>query len=465
MTLLDTGYRPRRIPRVPNYTRQRRSELGMLLLACAITILAYILASLGQYATIPTNLSWILVAMISFPIIIHVANLYLVPLADPVIMPIVAFLNGLGFVMITRLNHQQALLQGTWTALGVVAYVVTLVVVTRSDLLDRYRFLFALMGLGLLVLPLAPGIGENINGARLWIRVGPISFQPVELAKLALAIFFASYFVEKREVLIGRKGVAGIKDNFNLRVLGPIATAWIASLMIMTLERDVGFSLMLFLVFIITLWIATARLSYLVGGSLLFGVGAIAASKLFGQVNERITIWIDPWKYAETIGYQIVQAQYALGSGGLGGTGLGQGHPTLIPVVTSDFIYAAIGEEMGLLGTTAVLMAFLLLVGAGIRASLRATSPFSSLVTASFTLILGLQSFFIMAGVVRLLPLTGVTLPFVAYGGSSLISNYVLVAVLMRVSNEGNELELVSIDELANPNRPRWSKRPIPAPG
>ncbi len=438
LTLLETGYSTRRRPRLPHYTRARRGELGMLVLASVITIFAYILASLGKYSTMPADLSLVLVAMLLFPIVIHVANLYLVPYADPIIMPVVAFLNGIGFVMISRLNHLQAPLQGTWTALGVVAYIGTLLVIKKSEVLDRYRFIFAVLGIGLLLMPLVPGLGENINGARLWIRLGPMSFQPVELAKLALAIFFASYFIEKRELLSGGSGAAGLRQGFNLRVLGPIVTAWAASLMIMTAERDVGFSLMLFLVFIITLWIATSCVTYLLGGTLLFAVGAVVASKLFAQVNERITIWINPWKYAETIGYQIVQAQYALGSGGLSGTGLGLGHPTLIPVVTSDFIYAAIGEEMGLLGTTAILLAFLLLVGAGIRASQRARSPFSSLLGAAFTLIIGLQSFFIMAGVVRLLPLTGVTLPFVAYGGSSLISNYILVAVLMRISNEGN---------------------------
>ncbi|MDA8207463.1 MAG: FtsW/RodA/SpoVE family cell cycle protein, partial [Actinomycetota bacterium] len=341
-----------------------------------------------------------------------------------------------------RLDRPEALLQGIWTAVGVGAYIVTLLIVRRTEILDKYRYLFALLGLGLLVLPLAPGIGENINGARLWVHFGPMSFQPVELAKLALAVFFASYFIEKQDLLSGGLGASGRKFTLNIRVLGPLLAAWLGSLMIMTAERDVGFSLMLFLVFIITLWVATSRISYLVAGSALFAVGAVVASKLFGQVNERIVIWLDPWKYAETIGYQIVQAQYALGAGGLSGTGLGRGHPTLIPVVSSDFIFAAIGEEMGLLGTTAIVIAFVLLVGAGIRAAQRSSSPFASLLAASFTLIIGLQSFFIMAGIVRLLPLTGVTLPFVAYGGSSLVSNYILVAVLMRISNESSEPDL-----------------------
>lgn len=197
---------------------------------------------------------------------------------------------------------------------------------------------------------------------------------------------------------------------------------------------------------------ATSRIRYLFGGSILFVLGALGASNLFTQVNVRVTIWIDPWKYAQGIGYQIVQAQYALAAGGISGTGLGRGHPTIIPVVTSDFIFAAIGEEMGLLGTSAIVMAFLLIVGIGIRAALRAKSPFGSLIAAIFTMIIGLQSFFIMGGIVRLLPLTGVTLPFVAYGGSSLISNYILISILMRISDEGNRP-----DELENELKSRRS--------
>ena len=439
MTLLAAGQEAGRGRHLPRYTRERRAEAGMLIIAVAITVFAYILASIGKYSVMPANLVPILVAMIALMGIVHVANLFLAPHADAIIMPLVALLNGLGYVMIARLDPPQALLQGIWTAVGVTAYIVTLLVVRRTEFLDKYRYLFALLGLGLLVLPLAPGIGENINGARLWVHFGPLSFQPVELAKLALAVFFASYFIEKQDLLSGGLGSSGRKFTLNVRVLGPILAAWLGSLLIMTAERDVGFSLMLFLVFIITLWVATARISYLVAGSVLFAVGAVVASKLFAQVNERMVIWLNPWKYAETIGYQIVQAQYALGAGGLSGTGLGRGHPTLIPVVSSDFIFAAIGEEMGLLGTTAVVIAFVLLVGAGIRAAQRSSSPFSSLLAASFTLIIGLQSFFIMAGIVRLLPLTGVTLPFVAYGGSSLVSNYILVAVLMRISNESGE--------------------------
>jgi cell division protein FtsW (lipid II flippase) len=263
-----------------------------------------------------------------------------------------------------------------------------------------------------------------------------VTFQPVELAKIALIIFFASYFVEKRELLTLPTVRIGNRLFTDPRPFGPVVLAWGFSLLVMTAERDVGFSLLIFVLFISMLWMATGRMTYLVVGAILFVIGAFGASHLFGHVNDRIAVWLDPWKYANGIGYQVVQGQYALGSGGLAGSGLGLGHPGLIPVATSDFIFAAIGEETGLLGTVGIVMAFLLLVGASLRTALVAKSEFAKLLAAGIAAAIGFQAFFIMAGVVRLLPLTGVTLPFVAYGGSSLLANYVLIALLIRVSDE-----------------------------
>lgn len=418
--------------------RRRSSELGLMMISIVITIAAYIIASLGQTASIPTNLIPILLALLAIAFAAHIGTRKLAPNADPVFLPIATLLNGLGFVMITRLNYHEALLQAIWSAVGVVGYLGTLLLVRNSAILDRYRYLLGIGGIGLLVLPLVPKLGVNINGVRLWIHLGPITFQPVEAAKLMLAVFFSSYFVEKRE-LLGHP-IAGNKKLtlVDLRALGPIFVAWGISLLIMTAERDIGFSLLIFLIFIITLWLATSRKSYLLLGGGLFVAGTAVASLIFAHVRERLIVWIDPWKYASTIGYQLIQGQFALGYGGVGGTGLGRGHPSIIPVVTSDYIFAAFGEEMGLLGTTAILFAFLLIVGAGLRTAIRAKNDFSKLLATSFTAIIGLQSFFIMAGIVRILPLTGVTLPFVAYGGSSLVANYVLIAVLMRISDEGN---------------------------
>ncbi len=418
--------------------RRRSTELGLLIISIVITVSAYIIAALGKTATIPGNIVPILVALLVLSLTAHVGTRILAPNADPVMLPIASLLNGLGFVMITRLDYHEAILQALWSAVGVFGYLLALYFIRNSSILDRYRYLLGVAGIALLMMPLVPKLGVNISGVRLWIHLGPLTFQPVEAAKLMLAIFFSSYFVEKREVLGHPIGGDKKVTLVEFRALGPIFAAWGISLLIMTAERDVGFSLLIFLIFIITLWLATSRKTYLILGGVLFGLGTITASLIFYHVRERLIVWFNPWKYATTIGYQLIQGQFALGFGGVGGTGLGRGHPTIIPVVASDYIFAAIGEEMGLLGTTAIVFAFLLIVGAGLRAALRARNDFSKLLAASFTAIIGLQSFFIMAGIVRLLPLTGVTLPFVAYGGSSLVANYILIAVLMRISHEGN---------------------------
>ncbi|HET9732870.1 MAG TPA: FtsW/RodA/SpoVE family cell cycle protein [Acidimicrobiales bacterium] len=415
---------------------RRTTELGLLVLTGLITVGGYILASLGRTASMPANLIPFLVALLGLLLLAHLATRWLAPRATPVILPVAAFLNGLGYVFVARLNHRDAGLQAMWTALGVAAYVATLFFVRRVQLLERYRYLIALAGIVLLLLPLAPHLGQNINGARLWVRLGPVSFQPVELAKIALAVFFASYLVEKRDLLATPTSRVGNMLLPDPRPFGPVLFMWGLSMVVMTAERDVGFSLLIFVLFVTTLWVATGRAAYLGVGAVLFAGGATLMSSLFSHVHERITVWLDPWAHANGIGYQAVQAMYALGSGGVTGTGLGLGRPQLIPVVVSDYIYAAIGEELGLLGTTLVLVAFVVLVGAGLRTAMRSRSDFSSLLATGLTAILGFQAFFIMAGVVRLLPVTGVTLPFVAYGGSSLVSNYILIALLVRISDE-----------------------------
>jgi cell division protein FtsW (lipid II flippase) len=417
---------------------RRRTELGLLALAALITVFAYVLASLGQQSRIPAHLGPFLGVVLGLGLVAHLANRRLAPMANPVFLPIASLLNGIGYVFVARLDHHQAQFQAEWSVVGVVAYIATLAVVRRSRDLDRYRYLLLLVGLGLLLTPLVPHFGENINGERLWVHFGPLSFQPVELAKLALVVFFASYFTEKRELLSMPTMRVGNRLLPDPRTLGPIFVAWGFSLLIMTAERDIGFSLLIFVVFVAMLWLATGRVAYLVLGAVLFALGAFVAAHLFAQVGERISVWLDPWKQATTNGYQPVQGLYALGSGGLTGTGLGLGHPNLIPVVTSDYIFAAIGEELGLVGTTAVVVAFVVLVGTGLRVALAARSEFIKLLAAGFTLTIGLQAFFIMAGIVRVLPLTGVTLPFVAYGGSSLLANYILVALLVRASNESD---------------------------
>jgi cell division protein FtsW (lipid II flippase) len=350
------------------------------------------------------------------------------------LLPLAALLNGIGYVFIARLNPDLAGLQAVWTGLGIAAFVATLAVVRRTRDLERYRYSFALLGVGLLMMPLLPVVGRNINGSRLWIRFGTVTFQPGELAKIVLAIFFAAYLVEKRELLSEFRISRGRLPN--PRAVGPIALAWAASLLVMVAERDLGSSLLFFALFISMLWVATGQGAYLGVGLALFVAGAYGAYSAFNHVKTRVLVWIDPWSRQADQGYQLAQAAYAFGSGGFAGSGVGLGRPGNIPAATTDFIFAAIGEELGLLGAAAILVAFVLMVGAGLRIAARAEPPFEKLLAAGLTTILAVQTFIIIGGVTRLVPLTGITLPFISYGGSSLIANYVLLALLLRISDD-----------------------------
>jgi peptidoglycan glycosyltransferase len=280
-------------------------------------------------------------------------------------------------------------------------------------------------------------VGRNINGARLWVRVAGITFQPGEMAKIALCIFFASYLVEKRELLSVFTSRIGPLSLPEVRHLGPLVLAWGFSLVVMIAEREIGSSALFFALFVSMLWLTTDRNAYLVLGAILFAGGSVFSYKTFNHVQERVHIWHNPWPVADRSGYQIVQGLFALAAGGLFGVGLSRGNPGHIPAVATDFIFAAIGEELGLFGTGAVILAFLLMIGTGMRIALRAEVPFEKLLAAGLTTIIGIQSFIIIGGVTRLVPLTGVTLPFVSYGGSSLVSNYVLLALLLRISDQG----------------------------
>jgi peptidoglycan glycosyltransferase len=300
------------------------------------------------------------------------------------------------------------------------------------------------VGIVLLLIPLLPGVGRSVNGARIWVYLGPLSFQPGELAKIALVVFFAAYLVEKRE-LLGMATWPKMRPILpDPKHLAPILIAWGVSLLVLTAENDLGQSLLLFTLFLIMLWIATQRASYLGVGLALFAAGTYFAYHSITHVKSRIVDWLNPWQPiavkggTSVKGYQIVQGAFALSAGGVAGTGLGLGTPKLIPEVQNDFIFAAIGEELGLLGATIVIIAYLAMIGAGLRVAARSRTPFDKLLAAGLTALLGIQSFIILAGVTRLLPLTGVALPFVSYGGSALVSSYILLAVLLRVSDETN---------------------------
>ncbi len=412
---------------------RRRAELGLLILAGLVTGGAYTLASLGTTASVPADIGPFLGIIFGLFLVAHLAVRRFAPDADGMLLPLAALLNGIGYVFIARLDADLADNQATWTAVGIAAFVLTLVVVRRARDLERYRYTFLLVGLALLVSPLIPGIGRNIRGARIWVAVGPVSFQPGEFAKIAFALFFASYLVEKRELLSMATWPRFRPVLPDLKHLGPVLFAWGLAILVMTAQKDLGSSLLFFALFMAMLWVATGRVAYPLGGAAMFGVAAYGAWTQFSHVQTRVEQWLDPW---EDSGGQLVQTWFALAWGGVTGTGIGLGRPDKIPIVESDFIFAAIGEELGLLGGAAILICYLLIVGAGLRVAQQAEHPFEKLLAAGLTALVGMQAFVILAGVTRLLPLTGVVLPFVSYGGSALVANYVLLALLIRVSDQ-----------------------------
>jgi cell division protein FtsW (lipid II flippase) len=433
---------------------KRRTELGLLLFGALLIVALYVIAVLGQKSKIPDNIGAFLGIVLGLALVAHMANRWLAPKANAVILPLAVLLNGIGYVVIARWNPGQAQGQAAWAALGVMLYVLTLLVVRYSRDLERYRYLLLLVAGIFLVAPL---FFSPIYGARLWVHFGSLSFQPIEFSKILLCIFFASYFAENKEMLSIPTAQIGNRLYLDPRPLIPIIVAWGAAMAVIGLEDDIGFAALLFVLFIGLLWVATGRFGYLVLGLILFGIGAYVAARYFNQVHLRVTEWQNPWPTVtnqNSGGYQLSRAWYSMGDGGIGGTGLGvDKFAGAIPELTSDMIFAAIGTEMGLVGCAAVVMAFILLVGSGFRVAQTARSDFSRLMATGLTLILGFQAFFIMAGVVRLLPFTGITLPFVAYGGSSLLANYVLIALMLRISDEGAvaQTEMLSAGAAAAP--------------
>ncbi len=422
--------------RSPVARRRRGQELGLGLMAVIVTGAGYVLLELANRPDIPADLWVFLAAVLGLYVIAHLAVRRFAPRADPTLLPIVALLNGIGFVTISRLDRDLARAQAIWTAVGVAAFVIVLIVVRHVRTLERYKYTFLLLGIGALLLPLIPVVGEEINGARLWVRIGPINFQPGEAAKVLLVIFFAAYLVEKRELLSAGTRRIGRLMLPEPKHLGPLLLAWSFSILVMVRQKDLGSSLLFFAVFAAMLYIATERASYLIVALGMFLAGAYVAYQLFAHVTERVSSWIDPWSHAQTTGFQLVQSLFALGSGGFAGTGLGLGSPQKIPNASTDFVMSAIGEELGLIGTVAICILFLLFIGSGFRIATQADRPFSKLFAAGLTTIIGVQTFVIVGGVIRVIPLTGVTLPFISYGGSSLIANFVIVALLLRISDE-----------------------------
>jgi cell division protein FtsW (lipid II flippase) len=397
----------------------------------------YVLASLGAKGHMPAHLTVFLTGIIVISLAMHVAIRRLAPQASQVLLPIATLLNGVGYVEIARWNPAYATRQAFWFLISAIGLVVTLAVVRRTRDLDRYRYLTLMGAMALLLLPLIPHFGQNINGARLWVVVGPISFQPVEIAKILLVFFFASYFAANRELLSTPTQRLGGRNIVAPRVLLPILFAWGISMAIVGAENDIGFALLLFALFISLLWVTTGLKTYVVLGVMLFGGGCLAAAQFFTQVHSRVSLWLNPWTpCAAHLSCQLAHGWYSIAAGGVTGTGLGLGQSGDIPFLTSDMIFAAVAEELGFLGVILVLCLFAAFVGEGFRIAQRAHSDYVRLAATGLSALMGFQAFFIMAGVLRILPFTGITLPFMAYGGSSLVANYLIVALLLRISDE-----------------------------
>ena len=364
----------------------------------------------------------------------HIGVRIFAPGADPAILPVVFTLSGIGITFVTRLQPDASLGQVIFLFLGVALMVGTLAVVKNLEVIKRYKYVLGIAGIILLVLPMF--IGTEIYGSKLWIKIGGFQFQPGEFAKVLIVLFLAGYLAENRELLsISNRTVLGIKFP-RLRLLYPLFIVWGVCLLVVAFERDLGSALLFYTIFLIMLYVATGRVSYVIIGLALLAVGAFGMYQIMSHVQVRVAIWLDPFSDAQNLGYQIVQSLFSLADGGLVGVGIGKGMADIIPVVASDMIFAAIGEEMGLLGGSAVLLLFMLFAVRGLTTAARAKSDLAAFSAAGLTAAISFQAFTIVGGVTKLIPLTGVTLPFMSQGGSSLLASFVIVALLLRAGDE-----------------------------
>ncbi|MBV9870391.1 MAG: FtsW/RodA/SpoVE family cell cycle protein [Frankiaceae bacterium] len=431
--------------------KRRATELILVLFAVVLTLVAFTSVSAAYTNKLPSGLLQDGLGFAALAIGTHLAVRWLAPYADPVLLPAVIFLNGLGLVLIHRLDlatlttkhaTHNAPLQLVWTVIGIICFVAVLYFIRDHRQLESLTYTAMAAGLFLLVIPaLLPASHSTVNGARIWIRFGSFSIQPGEIAKMLLEVFFAGYLVRKRAVLAlaGRK-VAGMTMPRG-RDLGPVLVAWGASLLILTRESDLGSSLLFFGIFVVMLYVATTRRSWLLIGIVLFLFGSLGAYHFIGHVHERVQIWLHPLapKYITGDSYQLAQGLFGQATGGIFGTGLGQGRPDLVPFANTDFIGSTIAEELGLAGLMAVLTVYLLIVMRGIRAAIGTKDDFGKLLGVGLSFGFALQIFVQLGGVTRLIPLTGLTLPFLSYGGSSLISSWILLALLLRISDAARQ--------------------------
>jgi cell division protein FtsW (lipid II flippase) len=428
----------------------RSRELAGLVLVTAIGAVALASIAMGRSADLtPTRAAWYGALFIALYLVAHIVARRIVPDADSALLPVTALLTAIGLVEIARLDPADGGRQTVWVVIGVGVFVGTLVAL-RHDyrVLESYRYLFGFAAVFLLLLPSAPVIGERINGARLWVHLGPLQFQPGELAKVFLILFLAGYLREKREALAQGR----LKD------FGPLLAIWGVAMLVIVQTSDLGSALLNFGIFLAMLYVATGRALFVGVGLTLFIAGSSFLYKEIAHVRERVVIWQHPWTnervYCALNGklelrqncasYQLVKSLYSIANGGFGGTGLGKGTFTstngtpLIPDLHTDFIYSAIAQELGLIGAAAFLLLYMVFVVRGMRIALRAQDGFSKLLAAGLTFGFALQTFIIVGGILRVVPLTGITLPFVSYGGSSIVANFLLLAGLLLVSDRAN---------------------------
>ncbi|MDT0202385.1 FtsW/RodA/SpoVE family cell cycle protein [Nocardioides sp. AE5] len=422
------------------HRRRRGAELFLLILALAVGIGAYAAVGLGVDGEVPTNIigygGWLALLTITS----HVVVRFFAPYADPVLLPVVAALNGLGLAAIYRLDLADgtsfAQKQLVWMSVGVALFIGTLVLLRDHRILQRFTYTCGLAAIVLLLMPMMPLIGVTKNGARIWINLGPVGMQPGEVAKVLLVIAFAGYLVVHRDAL----ALAGRRILFvdlpRGRDLGPILAMWLLSLAILVFQRDLGSSLLFFGIFLTMLYVATERPGWLVVGGSLFAVGALLGWRAFSHVQVRVDAWLDPFDDFYGSGNQIGESLFGMAWGGMLGRGLGQGSPFRIPFAESDFIVGALGEELGLTGLMAVIVLYGLIVERGLRTALVCRDAFGKLVASGLAVVLALQVFVVIGGVTKLIPLTGLTTPFLSYGGSSLVANWVIIALLLRISDQ-----------------------------
>lgn len=429
-------------------TRPRRFfELLLLLLALAVGIGGYALTSINRTGALPANLLQHIGLLLAISLIAKLGIRFLAPYSDPVILPIAVALTGLGLAMIYRLDQSyqeldQAVVgmrQLMFVGVAIILAAIVLVVVKDHRRLRSFTYTFGFLSLLLLLLPMVPGLGVETYGARVWIRIAGVSFQPGELVKITLAIFFAGYLVRNRDNLaIGGRKFLGMRLP-RARDLGPILVVWLIGILILVLQRDLGTSLLFFGLFVAILYVATNRVSWLVIGFAMFAPAVLVAVQVFPHVANRFHVWLhalDEDVYTQVGGsYQLVQSLFGQASGGLMGTGWGRGYPQLVPLANSDFILSSLAEELGLTGLLAILVLYLILIERGLRTAISVRDGFGKLLATGLSFSLAIQVFVVLGGITRLIPLTGLTAPFLAAGGSSMVSSWLTIALLLRLSD------------------------------